>query len=708
VHPAPDLPADAVAIRRLRLRARTGGEARVRQALAAATWPLPPAGAWVILRAVRAQVSGSANTPGGLGAAAARAVAVEIAAAVDLASPGAAAANAVYATDRVTLVALLARDLATGQAAARWYWRAWSALLARPAGGAIAELLGERPADLAAITARLADLGALAPVWRRLAPDDALAVLGRLAEALRLALPPPPVVGAATGAPTGGVLPSAPPAAPPSALVRRWRGVLADWPATDPRRHLAAVLVTLEWRPLWLTGLEHGEGPGAGSQTAGQAARLATVGAVLAGAGPAADADPRHPARAGNTGQATDPFDGPPPAPDAWPRTPTTSGRLVPGAANPAGADAGELARPRSPVPGLHVLAPLPPGAGPAGPFNPAAGADPAAGRAADSGSATTDSGAASGLTDAAASARSVPTVAKAGADLWRLRVAAAGGAGGGRHGSMPPAADNAANAATGSASGDAPVARHAAAAAGAPDALSSSVAVAPSVGLGAEAGVNVAWDCVTDEGGLFYLINFLARPEAQALLRGAGAGDRFAGDGWGWLLALGHGLGLAPTGALARFLAERSAATDPERWADATLRPLITALDALGARLYGRPVPEDVPDPVHDSSGQTGGPVAMGAAPTRTASLARPRRPPDQPAPDVASTSEPGLWSPQLLAVPAVVRHTPSHLDVIYPLAAVRLAVRQVALDVNPGWVPWLGRVVTLHYRDPWPGGGP
>ena len=39
--------------------------------------------------------------------------------------------------------------------------------------------------------------------------------------------------------------------------------------------------------------------------------------------------------------------------------------------------------------------------------------------------------------------------------------------------------------------------------------------------------------------------------------------------------------------------------------------------------------------------------------------------------------------------------------LDVRYPLASADIALRRRALDVDPGWVPWLGRVVHFHFSD-------
>jgi hypothetical protein len=43
----------------------------------------------------------------------------------------------------------------------------------------------------------------------------------------------------------------------------------------------------------------------------------------------------------------------------------------------------------------------------------------------------------------------------------------------------------------------------------------------------------------------------------------------------------------------------------------------------------------------------------------------------------------------------------TPTHLDLLQPLAAVDLTVRRHALDSDPGWLPWLGRVVSFRYLD-------
>jgi hypothetical protein len=42
-----------------------------------------------------------------------------------------------------------------------------------------------------------------------------------------------------------------------------------------------------------------------------------------------------------------------------------------------------------------------------------------------------------------------------------------------------------------------------------------------------------------------------------------------------------------------------------------------------------------------------------------------------------------------------------PTHVDVFLPLHGIDVRIRRLGLDVNPGWVPWLARVVTFHYGD-------
>ena len=52
-----------------------------------------------------------------------------------------------------------------------------------------------------------------------------------------------------------------------------------------------------------------------------------------------------------------------------------------------------------------------------------------------------------------------------------------------------------------------------------------------------------------------------------------------------------------------------------------------------------------------------------------------------------------------RLVRRPALVHATPTHLDLRFDARWVELEVRLAGLDLDPGWVPWLGRVVTFHY---------
>ncbi|MDO8342996.1 MAG: hypothetical protein Q7T48_07350, partial [Cellvibrio sp.] len=50
-------------------------------------------------------------------------------------------------------------------------------------------------------------------------------------------------------------------------------------------------------------------------------------------------------------------------------------------------------------------------------------------------------------------------------------------------------------------------------------------------------------------------------------------------------------------------------------------------------------------------------------------------------------------------LAVPARVQLEQAYLQVYLNESAVRLDLRLAGLDLNPGWVPWLGRVIYFHF---------
>jgi hypothetical protein len=64
-----------------------------------------------------------------------------------------------------------------------------------------------------------------------------------------------------------------------------------------------------------------------------------------------------------------------------------------------------------------------------------------------------------------------------------------------------------------------------------------------------------------------------------------------------------------------------------------------------------------------------------------------------------------PGL-SGQSLPLATIVRRrgwlytTATHIDVFFDLAQADLRIRRLGLDLDPGWLPWLRRVVTFYYE--------
>jgi hypothetical protein len=57
------------------------------------------------------------------------------------------------------------------------------------------------------------------------------------------------------------------------------------------------------------------------------------------------------------------------------------------------------------------------------------------------------------------------------------------------------------------------------------------------------------------------------------------------------------------------------------------------------------------------------------------------------------------GLWT--LVRRPARMAFTRTHVDVMLALRGAEVRVRAAGLDVDPGWVPWLGRVIAFQYVD-------
>ena len=50
----------------------------------------------------------------------------------------------------------------------------------------------------------------------------------------------------------------------------------------------------------------------------------------------------------------------------------------------------------------------------------------------------------------------------------------------------------------------------------------------------------------------------------------------------------------------------------------------------------------------------------------------------------------------------PALVHATRTHIDLRFDARWVELEVRLAGLDLDPGWVPWFGRIVVFHFAGP------
>jgi hypothetical protein len=52
------------------------------------------------------------------------------------------------------------------------------------------------------------------------------------------------------------------------------------------------------------------------------------------------------------------------------------------------------------------------------------------------------------------------------------------------------------------------------------------------------------------------------------------------------------------------------------------------------------------------------------------------------------------------LVRRPGAISLTPTHADLHFHLQHTDLRVRRLGLDLDPGWLPWFGRVVAFHYH--------
>jgi hypothetical protein len=59
------------------------------------------------------------------------------------------------------------------------------------------------------------------------------------------------------------------------------------------------------------------------------------------------------------------------------------------------------------------------------------------------------------------------------------------------------------------------------------------------------------------------------------------------------------------------------------------------------------------------------------------------------------------GIGLSSLVLRPARLDCTATHLDMHFYVNDVDMRVRRVGLDIDPGWLPWFGQVVTYHYME-------
>ncbi len=54
-----------------------------------------------------------------------------------------------------------------------------------------------------------------------------------------------------------------------------------------------------------------------------------------------------------------------------------------------------------------------------------------------------------------------------------------------------------------------------------------------------------------------------------------------------------------------------------------------------------------------------------------------------------------------KLIKRPAYIALTKTHMDITTSMKNLDIRIRIAGLDINPGWVPWLGRVIQFHYTE-------
>lgn len=151
---------------------------------------------------------------------------------------------------------------------------------------------------------------------------------------------------------------------------------------------------------------------------------------------------------------------------------------------------------------------------------------------------------------------------------------------------------------------------------------------------------------CVlSEQGGVFYLLNFLNLPQVQGSLLTHAVSQQYP-SAWGWLWQLAIALGWQPEPSMLKLFAFFCGFDNDKQLLDLPVLPQLDDLLLWGRQRYGEQ-----------------------------------------------------LFNQSLFAIEARVEIDACHVDVCYASDSVRLDVRRVGLDLDPGWLPWLGKVVKFHY---------
>jgi hypothetical protein len=59
------------------------------------------------------------------------------------------------------------------------------------------------------------------------------------------------------------------------------------------------------------------------------------------------------------------------------------------------------------------------------------------------------------------------------------------------------------------------------------------------------------------------------------------------------------------------------------------------------------------------------------------------------------------GIGLATLVLRPGFISLTPTHADIHFRIDDTDMRIRRAALDLDPGWLPWFGRVVSFHYSE-------